>query len=269
MARPASERGCVFCGETPATKEHIFPFWLREAVGGRGAVTHLRLEGRERGPAVGDPLTHDHKWAAPEADVAVRTVCAPCNNGWMNDLDRDVEPTIVPLIRNRPQPISDDARTLLAQWSTKIGLLLEHTRERSHLTRRRSLTPPRSYGEFRRTLLPPPEMTIWMFLLHPPFIGTVWRTAPVPVAAYDPDAARLLGAPNGSLTTFAIGMLGFQLMHVPPAPQYDDLIRNWTKQWEPFMRVLWPPTAAAPFDWPPKAALEQARFDAITHLRPW
>lgn len=95
-------------------------------------------------------------------------------------------------------------------------------------------------------------------------IGTVYRTAPVPVARRDPDAARLLGAPSGTLTTFVMGMLGFQLLHAPPTPAYRDLALRRTRLGEPFMRVLWPPSA--PLDWPPEKALEQNTFDVITHL---
>jgi hypothetical protein len=262
--RGGAQRACVFCGATPTTKEHIFPFWLREAVGGGGPTTHLRIDGRGRGPALGEALTYDHSWTAEDADVAVRVVCASCNNEWMNDLDHEVEPLIVPLIRNHDPSISDEQRTLLARWVTKIGLLLEHTRPVSDLTRRRAFVPLDAHREFRRTQLPPPETRIWMFRVHPPFIGTAWRTAPVPVAAYDSDAARAIRAPNGSLTTFAIGMLGFQLMYAPLTPQYHDLAERRTKLGEPFTRVLWPPTA--PLDWPPPHALEQARFDVITHL---
>lgn len=257
-------RCCIFCGGTPLTNEHIFPFWIREAVGGGGPATHLRLEGREHGPPVGEPLAYDHLREAREADVKVRAVCSSCNNGWMNVLDGDVEPLIVPMIRNRARELSEDDRLLLARWGTKIALLLEQTRSRSHLTRRRSLTPPRAYAEFFQTRLPPADATLWMFLLHPPFIGTVWRTAPVPVASRDPDAARLLGAPNGTLTTFAMGMLGFQLLHVPQTRAYRDLVQRRTWLGVPFMRVLWPPST--PLEWPPSQALEQGRFDVITHL---
>jgi hypothetical protein len=257
------QRACVFCGRTPATKEHIFPFWLREAVGGVGPAIHLRLEGRDHGPAPGDPLQYDYIRDAAEADVRVRVVCAPCNNEWMNDLDHDVEPLIVPLIRNHPVEVSEDDLVSLSRWATKIGLLLEHTRGRSSLTRRRSLTPPGAYARFAHTLIPPAEMRIWMLRISPPFTGAVWRTALIPVAAYDPDAARALGAPNGSLTTFAIGMLGFQLMFAPLTRPYEELAEKRTHWGEQFMRVLWPPTA--PLDWPPPAALRQEKFDMITH----
>jgi hypothetical protein len=258
------QRKCVFCGGTPATKEHIFPFWLREAVGGGGPAAHLRLEGRDRGPAPGDPLQYDHKRNAAEADVQVRAVCATCNNDWMNTLDHEVEPFVVPLIRNRPVELTADDRVLLARWATKIGLLLEQTRARSSLTHRRSLTPPSAYAEFARTQLPPAAMRIWLLRISPPFTGAVWRTAPIPVARYDTQAARDLGAPNGALTTFAIGMLGFQLMFAPLTPRYQDLADQRTRQGEQFMHVLWPP--ATPLDWPPSAALERDTFDVITHL---
>lgn len=75
---------------------------------------------------------------------------------------------------------------------------------------------------------------------------------------------RAIRAPNGSLTTFAMGMLGFQLMYAPLTPQYQDLAERRTKLGDPFMRVLWPP--AGSLDWPPPRALEQATFDVITHL---
>lgn len=263
-AQRLAQRVCAFCGNAPTTKEHIFPFWLREAVGGGGSATHLRADGRDPGLAVGEVLTYDHSWSADDVDVVVRVVCASCNSEWMNELDHEVESLIVPLIRSDVLSISDEQRMLLARWATKIGLLLEHTRSTSGLTRRRALVPPDAYHEFWRTQLPPPEMRIWMFSMHPPFIGTVWRTAPVPVASFDLDAARAIRAPNGSLTTFAMGMLGFQLMYAPLTAQYHDLAERRTKLGQPFVRVLWPPTTS--LDWPPPRALEQATFDVITHL---
>ncbi|MDX6451419.1 MAG: hypothetical protein QOH16_1468 [Gaiellaceae bacterium] len=87
MTREDNRRLCVFCGGEPTTNEHIFPFWLPEAVG--GDTTHLRLEGRERGPGVGEQFAYDHKWTTNRADIKVRAVCRACNNGWMNDLDHD------------------------------------------------------------------------------------------------------------------------------------------------------------------------------------
>src|SRR4051794_31155713 len=122
---PHTIQKCVFCGGTPVTREHILPFWLREAVGGGGSATHLRLVGDTMGIARADSVAYGEGREAAEADVVVRAVCRVCNNGWLNDLDHDVAPLIIPLIRNENRPISEGDRLTLARWSTKIGLLLE------------------------------------------------------------------------------------------------------------------------------------------------
>jgi hypothetical protein len=149
------ERTCVFCGVGSVTREHIFPFWLREAVGGGGTATHFRAAAGVAPPPIGEHLEYERSWEAEDAEFVVRAVCASCNNGWMNDLDHAVMPIVVPLIRNDAPPIADDERTLLATWATKIALLLEHVRSVSELTRRRSLTPPSAYRELFDLRLPP------------------------------------------------------------------------------------------------------------------
>jgi hypothetical protein len=118
------ERTCVFCGHQSVTREHIFPFWLREAVGGAGAATHYRAAPNSAPPPVREDLGYERSWSASDAEVVVRAACARCNNTWMNDLDLAVEPIIVPLIRNRAQALGAEERTLLATWATKIALLL-------------------------------------------------------------------------------------------------------------------------------------------------
>jgi hypothetical protein len=259
------ERTCVFCGGEPVTREHIFPFWLRQAVGGGAGATHYRAAPNLAPPPVGEDLDYERSWIADDAQVVVRAVCATCNNTWMNDLDHAVEPIIVPLIRNRADGVREEERTLLATWAAKIALLLEQTRVVSDLTRRRSLVPPAAYRELYELRLPPAFVRLWMLRVSPPVIGVWWRSAPVPVAWVDPDAARAIGAPNGSLTTLAAGMLGFQLLYAPMTPPYDDLVRRRSDLGVEFMRLLWP--LATSCEWPPAAALDRQRLEEIAYLR--
>jgi hypothetical protein len=192
-------------------------------------------------------------------------VCGQCNNTWMNDLDHAVESIVVPLIRSQSQPIGEDERVLLATWATKIAFLLEHTRSVSDLTGRRALIPPTAHREFYKLRLPPAFARIWMLRVGPPMIGVWWRTSPVPVAWVDPQAARAFGAPNGSLTTFVAGMLGFQLLYAPITERYEDLARRRSELGARFMRVLWPPSE--PFEWPPPEALDRDTLDVVAYLR--
>lgn len=259
------ERVCAFCGDRFVTREHVFPFWLRAAVGGVGAATHYRATPTTPAPPIAEELDYDQAWSANNAEVVVRVVCSNCNSTWMNDLDHAVEPMIVPLIRNQEQLIDEDERRLLATWATKISFLLEHTRSVSDLTRRRALVPPAAHHELYELRLPPAFARLWMLRVSPPVIGAWWRTGPVPVAWFDPGAARDLGAPTGSLTTFVAGMLGFQLLYAPLTEPYQRLVRRRSDLGAKFMRLLWP--SSEPFDWPPDAALDRDTLEVVAHLR--
>jgi hypothetical protein len=50
------------CADATVAREHIFPFWLREAVGGAGAATHYRAAPRSAPPPVGDQLEYERSW---------------------------------------------------------------------------------------------------------------------------------------------------------------------------------------------------------------
>src|SRR6266536_2852762 len=203
--RPESPRSCVFCGRRPLTREHIFPFWLRDAVGGVGVATNYMTDGGEAWPSVGEPLTYQRQWRANEAGIVARCVCGECNSGWMNDLDHGVKERLVPLVGGAAEELDAGARQRLATWAAKIGILLENTRGVSDLTRRRALIPPKRQRELFELRLPPSCSQIWLAQVRPLVPGAWWRTSPVPLAAFDVEAARFYGAPNASLTTFAIG----------------------------------------------------------------
>lgn len=55
-------------------------------------------------------------------------VCGDCNNGWMNELEKQTKELLKPLIEGTVNllSISDDERTTLAKWATKTGYVLSH-----------------------------------------------------------------------------------------------------------------------------------------------
>jgi hypothetical protein len=73
------KRCCVFCGATADSKEHVFVRRLYKRAGAveYPVVAGLFLEGKGKM----ERPAHDI------ANVVVRRVCKPCNNGWMNDLE--------------------------------------------------------------------------------------------------------------------------------------------------------------------------------------
>lgn len=108
-------RRCVFCGGQPLTREHVWPQWIistiREHVG-PGPIRVARLS--------------DAPYEVPELDVAVRAVCAACNNGWMSSLETAVRPALEPMILGRfPVHLTPTTQALLARWAFKTALMVD------------------------------------------------------------------------------------------------------------------------------------------------
>lgn len=113
-ARPTvGKRVCVICGGTPLTNEHVIPQWLAEPLGAKDQeVTHAY----ESPPSMGAPR---REWATTGVDLKVKRVCAECNNGWMNDLERGVQPFLGNLVRGRIAMLGPSRRAVLVRWLLK------------------------------------------------------------------------------------------------------------------------------------------------------
>ncbi|MBB5911280.1 hypothetical protein BJY24_000147 [Nocardia transvalensis] len=68
----------------------------------------------EDGPQVQDRAAQNSLY-----DWQVKTVCAPCNNGWMNDLDLAVETILVDLAEGRETEIVAARADSLVAWAAK------------------------------------------------------------------------------------------------------------------------------------------------------
>ncbi|KQR26103.1 hypothetical protein ASF76_02225 [Microbacterium sp. Leaf151] len=53
----------------------------------------------------------------------VKVVCADCNNGWMNDLENEVESDLLRLIGGQYLEFTPEQRNTLARWTTKTALM--------------------------------------------------------------------------------------------------------------------------------------------------
>lgn len=134
---------CVFCGKEirkgvngNASKEHVFPLWLQ---------TRLGIRGVPYTSGVTDVLTGevDRRNHLLNTVVAKR-VCCDCNNGWMSQLEQELQMLIEPVFQGRTDisKLSIDQQLSLARWTHKTTLaafatgtcrikriLLQHYRE--------------------------------------------------------------------------------------------------------------------------------------------
>ncbi|MGH2911332.1 MAG: hypothetical protein ACRDJ3_02530 [Solirubrobacteraceae bacterium] len=110
---------CMFCGENrKPTREHVFPQWLARFVGDDAGIdTYLWKLGAspvERGPYLNRLLT----------DLVLRKVCAPCNSGWMSELETEARPLLIDLIAGRVITLNSQVRAVLLRWALKTAAAL-------------------------------------------------------------------------------------------------------------------------------------------------
>ncbi|MGA6175385.1 hypothetical protein ACPEIF_34700 [Streptomyces sp. NPDC012600] len=110
---------CVFCGGAPVTKEHVFPQWLNE---------HLRPGRQRTEQARYGNGAYDKTRETVGLDFTVKKVCAPCNNGWMSQMEVASRDVLTPLITGQDLSlISLPQQRQIALWATKTAMMADQT----------------------------------------------------------------------------------------------------------------------------------------------
>lgn len=243
-------RGCIFCGRSPLTKEHIWADWLRPFLPDEASeysVLNARtfLDRSEFQQSVRPQ--NIHQWQ-------VRCVCADCNNGWMSQLQCEAKHVVVRLLQGERFALTVDDQGILAAWIAMATMAGD-----AGCREGRAVAP--SDCEFlMRTKGPPPN---WRIAIGD-FERGDWRGHWIrhPFRRVDdlpPDGDRTVTDYNAQFVTFVTGRMfanvevfppGTKCMHVGAPP---DTERK--------MRQIWLP-AIEGIDWPP-SALDGSDADAI------
>jgi hypothetical protein len=126
MSQP--QKRCVFCGQTPATKSHIWPDWLGSLPlhkATRHEVNVGKLEtfvSQADGPA---PQTIIRQGRAGARKP--RNVCLACNGGWMSRLEQLNKPALTALIIGKSIVLRPVDQWWLASMLGLITIRMEFT----------------------------------------------------------------------------------------------------------------------------------------------
>jgi hypothetical protein len=174
----------------------------------------------------------------PSEGYVVRTVCIPCNTGWMHRLEDEVEPILGPMIAGERASLNGAQTRLIALWVGKTFMTLQQTRPPAHHG-----IPGAHYRFLYRRREPPPTMRLWLShfadaLAVPSSIraqGLFWQFSgqPRPVR------------PNAYTLTFHFGHLVAQTFgHILPVRLVEIAPDAFTKcrvaLWPEVENVKWP-----------------------------
>jgi hypothetical protein len=245
---------CIFCNERGLTHEHMYADWLRDYIPRtmtehrtRSALVHLDKEEASIQRRTGDP--HSRR---------IRCVCEPCNNEWMSQLQEDVKPFLVPMLKGEKTSLRLRGQTVLAAWITMTVMVAEH------VDRRMVAVPSSDRHYLREHRKAPLHWRIWIGRhqaeTHPLFTHNVLPFAPKEEveALAIPVTDR---AANTQTTTICVGNL---LIHVMSSVVAHSIIRRWRLPLpvRAGMAQIWPVrTPVVP--WPSGLTLTDAGIDLL------
>lgn len=148
---------CVFCGQLKASKEHVYPKWLRSLQAPYDGVISV----------VETPQGNQVRPTQVPFDITVNTVCRDCNTGWMHDLEEATRPLLTRMIRGQLCELTLTDQHLLAQWVYKTVLMIHEQ------SRAASLVPPEHFKSLFKARVPPAGTAIWLATQTAPVVGPV------------------------------------------------------------------------------------------------
>ena len=217
---------CKFCGTTgKLTGEHVFPNWIRTAVGDGGAHFFRRKSSGEV-----------NEWQTVAYSTTVRDVCATCNNGWMKKIQDSVAGVLIPMLNSGTQ-VNLNAETLrsIATWVTLRSLVVPLAAGPEDVL-------VSLYGNIEKTHDATAQSRVWLGRLE----GTDARTAFFLGATLNIENTTPK-EPDAYVATMAVGQLVTRVFVLTPDRGTLGQVSN--DPFDPFLLDVWPNINGA--TWPP------------------
>jgi hypothetical protein len=225
-------RQCIFCGNAAKSKEHLWPEWILKKI--------------EPGKISG--FIGHHKNLQFDREITVRTVCKPCNEGWMHKLECTNIPVMGPLIDDGSRFLDMPQLWSIAVWSLKTAMVMDSTTA--------SVAPLFYTQEERDNLMEsstiPFRTLVWLGrFLGRSDIGASMSSIKATLDS-DPTAPRI----PARITTFLLNCLVIQVMTAHPTAEHIHRtirIRPAEGPWDDLVIPCWP-TVGHNLYWPPALA---------------
>jgi hypothetical protein len=245
-------QGCIFCGQRPTTKEHIFSrAWIEKVM----PVDTPYLHGHTRGTARrGQPI--EKWWRKYEADFAVKCVCETCNSGWMNRIDQAAEPfTTNMALGLETRLVSAASQLAVAAWATKLAIILDQTQDRP-------LVEHEDHRRFYETKKALPQSIIWLARALPPEgkFSAGGRPWALRLEKRGTPKSRESKTANLYFCTIDVNHLLLQV-YIPRRDTPAGFPQERPSE-SRFVRKLWP-TSFVPIVWPPEGAVPHDKLDTF------
>lgn len=159
---------CIYCGEPGASKEHVWPQWVR-----RHAATTMKISpenfqtyGFTEESVKTPPVHSSRKKGHSRLSLTIQRPCEECNTGWMHDLEDAAIPIVKPMIEGKKTRLSERDVRIVRAWATKTALHFLYDGEEQW---RRPIPPHLATNLYdgRIDYTPVPDAQVWTAVYSP------------------------------------------------------------------------------------------------------
>ena len=238
-------RECIFCGDKPLTKEHLFADWMKSYID--RALIHHNIE-----TALDFPDHQDSSIKQRSGDPhsrRIKCVCKPCNSGWMSQLQEKTKPIFIPMLQGGETNLHRRAQRQIATWvvmTVMAGEFIDLDHVTISVEERRQFRLDRSVQAHWKIWIGAHRRRKEARWIHKAMSFTEKEVEAI--YSQTPDRA------NSQATTILLGK--HLIIHVMSSPIKPRLIRTWQfpQHFAPFMLQIWPIRNAS-VSWPPERAM--------------
>lgn len=227
-------RLCLFCDNNAGSREHLWPKWIIA----RGHYGPLRHQIRKNEAIIIRP------------ELTIRTVCQPCNNGWMSKLESDCIPVIGSMLQGLSVPLSQEQQELISVWAMKTAMMMDSIKGRD--AEKRFYTH-NECEQLRLQRATPNETRIWLGHYISEGLGGFGTDFTVVAAELGMQPVA-----RGIATTIVVGHLALQVVTVHSFPEHlgrniSD-VQSKAADWQSQLIQILPLSRYT--SWPPKVPFD-------------
>ena len=130
MAPPST-----FCGGTgKKSREHLWPQWTQKLVpADEGVFFNTKsTTSLEIATSIASHFPEERLQAQTDlANLQVHGIRAPCNEGWMSQIESETIPILTPMVLDQPRSFSVAEQAVLAKWIT-LRMIVRELLSRKH-----------------------------------------------------------------------------------------------------------------------------------------
>jgi hypothetical protein len=140
---------CAFCTHPADSPEHVFSDWMLELLPrNEQFICNERIVSRDEYV----------RYRKRKIEIVAKSVCTPCNNTWMSDLENQLKPIFKDAFFDEvPRIFSPSELSTIAAFAFKTLVIANH----KNLTTVPYFTAAQRYS-FRRKLIIPNGVQVWM-----------------------------------------------------------------------------------------------------------